>query len=967
MTLQIPERGELEAMRVVELKQLIKDSGLNQRGLLSKLTRKEELISFLVTAQKKRRTTMEMENSKDTSRNRNRTNHEEEADIEVGRAKNAVPSFNEKDTDNNNDEEDIFFSQLFVPVKTNKEIMSSTNQMWSQHLADFLIVDEKLNTNIDIKTKKKKSNINDEEEEEEKKMDALLTPSNYENDNDDDDNFLSNLVVIPEPTPKSETSSSKIDKVDPKQQSMTIDATAGTTSSLSTIGEVKSKSKAKLQVKPKQRKPLGMPSSSAVGSSQSRSKKHAYNDDYIDTTTATPIITTKAEEKRLSEVIREAKVLSSGTAQKYPNPNTSFLSKLYDEVAEVYPTLPYLREGNTTCVGELDVRQQYHPMLVYERKKRAENSSDENKDDKADVDDDENEEEEKAVVSEITPLSGDMDLIFIGTASCTPSMTRGVSCTALRLHSLAGGTGIVNGKSESRYVRRKNQQHNNGENEKDHRSQSQQQQQQQFDVRSSSSSSNLGTWLFDCGEATQLQIQRTSAIRPSKITKIFVTHAHGDHSFGLPGLLCLMGQDTAGGNEQANTGNANVRKTKFSKPPIDIYGPEGLRVWLRVAIRYSVSRIVPRYRVHELKDVAMAPEWGYSDKWEKYFYDKTAFYERHKERQKSTSYTPTALQSQWGRANQQRIASFRRKKTSSDWVTHCEAQAQSESELPFLAPSSLYGEVPGGRDIYPIQDHPLSNDGAPIWEVIDGKDENNDDADDDGDGVRVYAGPMSHGVPCVGYVIQEPNRPGRLRDEYVKPICQRNIPALKKAGFQHPMKALAVIKNLPSGGSFTFPDGTIVTQEEAVEPNRPGRKVVICGDTNSSRSLDKIARHADVVVHEATNTFLHALDHKDANLRSVSREAIFHGHSTPQMAGDFCQRIQAKRLILNHFSARYTGDQSMESISIMTRIEQQAIKASGLSRAKVAAAWDFMIFPIPKVKDTTSVGGGNSDDDDDDE
>jgi len=80
------------------------------------------------------------------------------------------------------------------------------------------------------------------------------------------------------------------------------------------------------------------------------------------------------------------------------------------------------------------------------------------------------------------------------------------------------------------------------------------------------------------------------------------------------------------------------------------------------------------------------------------------------------------------------------------------------------------------------------------------------------------------------------------------------------------------------------------------------------------------------------------------------------------MAGEFCKRIQAKRLVLNHFSARYTGDQSMESISIMTRIEQQAIKASGLSRSDVAAAWDFMIFPIPKAKD-----GNGSDDDNDKE
>lgn len=57
-----------------------------------------------------------------------------------------------------------------------------------------------------------------------------------------------------------------------------------------------------------------------------------------------------------------------------------------------------------------------------------------------------------------------------------------------------------------------------------------------------------------------------------------------------------------------------------SSQPIDIYGPEGLRMWLRVAIRYSVSRIVPSYRVHEIKDVPMAPEWDYSARNAKYFY-----------------------------------------------------------------------------------------------------------------------------------------------------------------------------------------------------------------------------------------------------------------------------------------------------------------------------------------------------------
>jgi ribonuclease Z len=47
-------------------------------------------------------------------------------------------------------------------------------------------------------------------------------------------------------------------------------------------------------------------------------------------------------------------------------------------------------------------------------------------------------------------------------------------------------------------------------------------------------------FLIDCGEATQMQLSRYK-IRRSKINHIFISHLHGDHYFGLPGLLTSFG------------------------------------------------------------------------------------------------------------------------------------------------------------------------------------------------------------------------------------------------------------------------------------------------------------------------------------------------------------------------------------------------------------------------------------------
>lgn len=135
-------------------------------------------------------------------------------------------------------------------------------------------------------------------------------------------------------------------------------------------------------------------------------------------------------------------------------------------------------------------------------------------------------------------INCEMDLTFLGTASCIPTITRGVSCLAMRYQS---------------------------------------------DV-----------WLFDCGESSQVQMQK-SRIKPSKVKKIFITHTHGDHSFGLPGVLCLIGQSRL----------TDTPSQAFDDPLeiVDIYGPEGIRDFIRGVVQMTYSRIVVPHRIHELKQV----------------------------------------------------------------------------------------------------------------------------------------------------------------------------------------------------------------------------------------------------------------------------------------------------------------------------------------------------------------------------
>ncbi|MDX8046057.1 ribonuclease Z [Gracilibacillus sp. S3-1-1] len=89
-------------------------------------------------------------------------------------------------------------------------------------------------------------------------------------------------------------------------------------------------------------------------------------------------------------------------------------------------------------------------------------------------------------------------------------------------------------------------------------------------------------WMFDCGEATQHQILHTS-IKPRKIDKIFITHLHGDHIFGLPGLL-------------------SSRSFQGGENPVTIYGPKGIKQFIETTLSVSQSKLSYPINVEEIDE-----------------------------------------------------------------------------------------------------------------------------------------------------------------------------------------------------------------------------------------------------------------------------------------------------------------------------------------------------------------------------
>lgn len=146
--------------------------------------------------------------------------------------------------------------------------------------------------------------------------------------------------------------------------------------------------------------------------------------------------------------------------------------------------------------------------------------------------------------------------------------------------------------------------------------------------------------------------------------------------------------------------------------------------------------------------------------------------------------------------------------------------------------------------------------------------------------LTVTAFPLKHRVPCAGFLFRE------------------------KTGADHLDRAAADYYGVPQweynrikeGGDFTAPDGTVIPHERLTTPATPGRSYAYCCDTAYNPDMIPLIKGVDLIYHDST--------YSDEDADRAAR----HFHSTAGEAARTALEAEAGKLVLGHFSARYSDE-----------------------------------------------------------
>jgi ribonuclease Z len=146
--------------------------------------------------------------------------------------------------------------------------------------------------------------------------------------------------------------------------------------------------------------------------------------------------------------------------------------------------------------------------------------------------------------------------------------------------------------------------------------------------------------------------------------------------------------------------------------------------------------------------------------------------------------------------------------------------------------------------------------------------------------IRAFA--VDHGLPGVGYSLVETARPGRFDVEAARSL---DVPEGPLWG------------SLQRGESVELGGGRTVAPEHVLGPPRPGRTIVVSGDTRPARAVLEAANEADLLVHDGTFS------------TEEKERAEETGHSTAAEAAELARVAGVRMLALTHLSNRYFGQE----------------------------------------------------------
>lgn len=146
------------------------------------------------------------------------------------------------------------------------------------------------------------------------------------------------------------------------------------------------------------------------------------------------------------------------------------------------------------------------------------------------------------------------------------------------------------------------------------------------------------------------------------------------------------------------------------------------------------------------------------------------------------------------------------------------------------------------------------------------------------DGYRIETIATEHRIPSLGYGLIEDERPGRFSPDRALELGVTPGPDFGR--LQH-------------GETVAVADGRSVKPDDVMGPSRPGRRVILTGDTRPCEAVILAARHADVLVHDSTF------------LTTEQERAFETSHSTAAEAAVVAKAAQVKLLALTHLSFRH--------------------------------------------------------------